>query len=68
MMIKFHQEIFEAGNDFENPEALLLKTKQNKTKKRKTPKEKEHWAWVTKDRDVCGKYKGQDRGRNSWIY
>ena len=61
MMANLYQEIFEARNIFERPEVLVGKTTEDL-------KKKEHWAWVTKDRDVCGKYKGQDRGRNSWIY
>ena len=61
MMIKLYQKIFEAGNIYEKPEALTVKRIED-------PKEKEHWAWVTKDRDVHRKYKEQERGRNSCVY
>ena len=61
MRIKLYQKIFEAGNVFEKPEVLVVKTIED-------PKEKEQWAWTTEERDIYGKYKGQDRGRNSWVY
>jgi hypothetical protein len=61
MMIKLYQEIFKAGNVFEKPEVLVVK-------KSKDPKEKKHWAWITKDKDVHRKHKGQDKGNNSCIY
>ena len=54
MMIKLYQEIFEAGNVFEKPEALVVKRIED-------PKEKKQWDWVTKDRDAHIKYKGEDR-------
>ena len=60
MMIKLYQEIFEAENVFEKPEALVVKRIED-------PKEKKHWDWVNKDRDAHIKYKGKDRGRNSYV-
>ena len=61
MRIKLYQKLFETGNVFEKPEVLVVKTIED-------PKEKEQWAWTTEERDIYGKYKGQDRGRNSWVY
>lgn len=37
MMIKLHQEVFEAGNVIENPEVLVIKRIED-------PKETEKWA------------------------
>jgi len=54
MMIELYRETFEAGNVFEKPEVLVVRRIEDS-------KEKEHWAWVTKDGDSHIKYKGQDR-------
>ena len=59
MMIKLYQEIFEAGNVFEKPEALVVNRIEDS-------KESEQWAWVTKNSDVNRKYKGLVR--KSWVY
>lgn len=53
-MIELYQEIFKVRNVFEKHEVLVVKNIED-------TKEKEQWAWVTKDRDVHRKYKGQNR-------
>lgn len=43
VMTKLYKEISETGNVFEKHKALVVKRIEG-------PKEKEHWAWVTKHR------------------
>lgn len=50
MMIKVYQELFGIGHIFEKLEVLVVKWMEDL-------KEKEHWAWVTKDSDNYRKYK-----------
>lgn len=54
-------KILETGNVLEKLEVLVVK-------KIEDPKEKEHWAQFTKDKEAYRQYKEQDRGRISWVY
>lgn len=47
VMIMLYHKIFEAGNVFEKPEVLVVKRNEDPL----PSQEKEHWAWVTKDRN-----------------
>ena len=56
-MITLHQETFEARNVLKKPEVL-------KDKRIEETKEKEHWAWITKERGCIERTRNKT-GRDS---